>query len=74
MASFPLVYLLDILHLDPENEAQVDLRSSSLIAILSSYFHALINDLCRIVVAVHSPMRVDARSCINIFGTSDSKY
>ena len=29
---------------------------------------------CRVVVAVNSPMRVDARSCMNVFGTSDSKY
>ena len=29
---------------------------------------------CRFVVTVNSPMRVDARSCMNIFGTSDSKY
>ena len=33
-----------------------------------------INGWCRIIVAINSPMRVDARSCINIFGTSDSKY
>ena len=30
--------------------------------------------LVRIVVAVNSPMRVDARSCMNFFGTSDCKY
>ena len=29
---------------------------------------------CRVVVAVNSPMRVDARSCMNVFGTSDSKH
>ena len=33
-----------------------------------------INGWCRIVVAVNLPMRVDARSCMNVFGTSDSKY
>ena len=33
-----------------------------------------INGWCRIVVAVNSPMRFDARSCMNVFGTSDSKY
>ena len=33
-----------------------------------------INGLCRIVVAVNSSMRVDARSCINVFRTCDSKY
>ena len=33
-----------------------------------------INGWCRIVVAVSSPMRVDARSCMNVFGTRDSKY
>ena len=33
-----------------------------------------IHGWCRIVVAVNSPMRVDARSCMNVFGTSDSKY
>ena len=29
---------------------------------------------CRIVVAVSSHMRVDARSCVNVFGISESKY
>ena len=31
-----------------------------------------INGWCRIVVAVNSPMRVDAWSCMNVFGTSDA--
>ena len=29
---------------------------------------------CRVVVAVNSPIQVDAWSCMNVFGTSDSKY
>ena len=29
---------------------------------------------CRAVVAVNSPMQVDSRSCIDVFGTSDSKH
>ena len=29
---------------------------------------------CRIAVAVNLPMGVDARSCMNVFGTSDSKF
>ena len=33
-----------------------------------------INGWCCIVVAVNSPMRVAARSCMNVFVTSDSNY
>ena len=33
-----------------------------------------VNGWCRIVVAVNSHMRVDVRSCTNVFRTSDSKY
>ena len=33
-----------------------------------------INDWCRIVVAVNSSMRDDARLCLNVFWTSDSKH
>ena len=33
-----------------------------------------INGWCRIVFAVNSPMRVDARQCTNVFGTSDCKH
>ena len=33
-----------------------------------------INDWRRTIVAVNSPMRVDARSHMNVFGTSHSKY
>ena len=29
------------------------------------------NEFCRIVGEVNSPMRVDAQSCMNVFGTSD---
>ena len=29
---------------------------------------------CRVVFAINSPMRVDARSCMNVFGASDNKY
>ena len=29
---------------------------------------------CRNIIAVNWPMRVDAQSCMNVFGTSDSKY
>ena len=36
-------------------------------------FMHYVNGMCRIVVAVNSPMRFDALSCMNIFGTGDSK-
>ena len=59
--------------------AQVDLPSST------RYVHGClrfprytsvnyISGWCRIVVAVNSPMRVDVRSCTNVFGTSYSNY
>ena len=59
--------------------AQVDLPSSthyvegSLRFSRSTSMHYII-DLCRVVVVVNSAMRVDARSCMNVFGTRDSKY
>ena len=45
-------------------------------AIFSLYFFSMhcINGWCRSIVAVNSPMRVDARSYMNVFGTSDSNY
>ena len=41
-----------------------------------SYYSSLhyINGWCLIVVMVHLPMRVIARSCMNVFRTSNSKY
>ena len=33
-----------------------------------------INGWCRVVVAVNSPMRVNARSCMTVSEKSDSKY
>ena len=43
------------------------------IAIFSLYLH-YINGWCRIVVAIDSPMRVDARSFMNVFGTNSMFY
>ena len=35
--------------------------------------HYIIDWSC-VVVALNSPMRIDAQSCMNVFGTSDGKY
>ena len=41
--------------------------------VIDTSMHCL-NGWCRIVIEVNSPMRVDARSCMNVFRTSDSNY
>ena len=65
--------------LTPKTGDQVDLPSSARYVDNSLRFSRYasmryINGWCRIVVAVNSSMRVDAWSCMNVFGTSDSKY
>ena len=62
----------------PQMGAQVDLPSSTRYVEGSLRFsrctsmHYII-DWCRVVVAVSSPMWIDARSCMNVFGTRDCK-
>ena len=65
--------------LTPKVGAQVDLPPSTHYVeglLRFSRYTSLyyVNGWCPVVVAVNSPMRVDARSCLNVFGTSDSKY
>ena len=78
-ASVPLVQpIRHFCSLAQKMGAQVDLPSSARYVEGSLRFsrytsmHYIIG-WCRVVVAVNSPMRVDARSCMSVFGTSDSK-
>ena len=76
--SFYVAYFTFLL-LDPENGAQVELLSSTryvdgwLRFPRCTCMH-YINDWCRIVVSVNSPMQINVWSYMYVFGTSDSKY
>ena len=63
----------------PENGAQVDLPSSTHYIDDWLWFSPYtsmhyLNGWCHIVVVVNSHARVNARSCMNVFRTSDSMY
>ena len=77
LVHFLLCNLLDIFAPWPQNGGS---SGSTLVYVEGSlqfshytYMHYVIG-WCHVVVAVNSPMLVNAWSCMNVFGTSNNKY